>query len=214
MKFFKNNKAITLIELITSIAISSILFSIIFVFITDSVEELVDNHVKVTSVDEWFWFKDTMWRFVRWWYVDAVVLTGITDPWYTWTTQSNPNNVLYLKKLDRSEWLLIWVVDLNNKNLERNYIYWDNFLWYRYLSVPEMTAIDADYNLVYSKFFTSDKIFRWLRMKDFTVDLYNSWDIIDIKFTVINLFDETLFWEDFADFFLDKLVVDEYNLIF
>ncbi|MDF1682377.1 MAG: prepilin-type N-terminal cleavage/methylation domain-containing protein [Patescibacteria group bacterium] len=46
MKFF-NNKAITLIELITSVAISGVLFMIIFVFITDSVNELVDNKVRV-----------------------------------------------------------------------------------------------------------------------------------------------------------------------
>jgi len=62
VKFFKNknNKAITLVELITTIAISGILFLIIFVFITDSVEQLVDNEVKISSVDEAFNFKDTM----------------------------------------------------------------------------------------------------------------------------------------------------------
>jgi Tfp pilus assembly protein PilE len=52
VKFFKNNKAITLIELVTSIAISGILFLIIFVFITNSVEELVNNDVKISSVEQ------------------------------------------------------------------------------------------------------------------------------------------------------------------
>jgi prepilin-type N-terminal cleavage/methylation domain-containing protein len=61
VKFFKNNKkALTLIELITSVTISSILFFMVFIFITDSVEELVDNDVKVTSIDEAFSFKDTV----------------------------------------------------------------------------------------------------------------------------------------------------------
>jgi competence protein ComGC len=52
VKFFKNNKAITLVELITTIAISSILFLVIFVFITDSVEELVTNDVKISSMEQ------------------------------------------------------------------------------------------------------------------------------------------------------------------
>jgi Tfp pilus assembly protein PilE len=53
VKFFKNNiKALTLVELITSVAISGVLLLLIFVFLSDSVKVLVDNNVKVSSVDE------------------------------------------------------------------------------------------------------------------------------------------------------------------
>lgn len=215
MKFFKNNKlAITLIELITTIAISWILFIIIFVFITDSVEQLIDNQIKITSIDEWFTFKDTMWRFVRWGYWEAYVFTWITHPTYSWTTDINPNHVLYLKKFHWDEWILVWIVNLESKRLQRNYIYGNNFLWYRYLSSDEMIAIDADRNVIFEKEFWLDKVFQNLRMKDFQVWVYNDGYIIDMYFSVINLFDISLFDKDFADFFIDKLVIDEYNLIY
>lgn len=214
MKFFNNKKAITLIELITTITISWILFLIIFVFMTDSVEQLVNNDVKISSIDEWFTFKDVMWRFVRWWYSDAQVFTWITDPSYTWTTIPNPNNVLYLKKLDSTEWMLLWIVSLDTHKLQRNYVYWDNFLWYRFLSVAEMAAIDTDNSLIYTKIFSDDKIFKNLRMKDFNAQIYNYWYLLDIYFSVINLFDDSLFYKDFADFYVDKLVIDEYNLVY
>lgn len=214
MKFFNNKTAITLIELITTIAISWILFLIIFVFITDSVEELVDNDVKIWSIDEWFTFKDTIWRFVRWWYSNVTVFTWITDPWYTWTTNPNPNHVLYLKTLDLKKWILIWIVNIDNKLIQRNYVYWDNFLWYRYLSVEEMAEIDTNTWKIFEKQFTNDKIFQNIRMRDFRVETYNWWYLVDVYFSVINLFDDSLLGKDFADFFVDKLVIDEYNLIY
>lgn len=212
MKFFNNKNAITLIELITTIAISWILFLIIFVFITDSVEELIDNDVKISSIDEWFTFKDIIWRFVRWWYSNVIVFTWITAPLYTWTP--NPNNVLYLKNVDWTKGILIWIVDLDNRLLQRNYVYWDNFLGYRYLWIDEMAEIDTNTGIIYEKEFTTDKIFQNIRMRDFRVKTYN-WDrLVDVYFSVVNLFDDSLIDKDFNDFYLDKLVIDEYNLIY
>ncbi|MDD3144716.1 MAG: hypothetical protein PHV23_01245 [Candidatus Gracilibacteria bacterium] len=214
MKFFNNKKAITLIELITTITISGILFLIIFIFMTDSVEQLVNNDVKISSIDEGFTFKDVMGRFVRGGYSDAQAFTGITDPSYTGTTIPNPNNVLYLKKLDSSEGMLLGIVSLDTHQLQRNYVYGNNFLGYRYLSVAEMAAIDGNNALIYDKIFADDKIFKNLRMKDFKAQIYNSGYLIDIYFSVINLFDNSLFYKDFADFYVDKLVIDEYDLVY
>lgn len=212
MKFFKNNKAITLVELITTIAISSILFLVIFVFITDSVEELVTNEVKVNSVEEAFEFKDVMQRFIRSWYSDVMVFSWITEPSYTWA--QNPNNVLYLEKLDWSEWILVWIVDINTNLLQRNYVYWDNFLWYRFLTPTEMNDIKNDNNLIYQKEFFLDKVYQWLRTKDFRVESYNAWTIVNMYYSVINLYDDSLFDKNFEDFYLDDLIVDEYSLVF
>jgi hypothetical protein len=175
---------------------------------------LVDNDVKVTSIDEAFSFKDTVWRFVRWWFSDATVLTWSYDASYTWSTNPNPNSVLYLKKYDLSEWLIIWIVDINTKKLQEHYTYGDNYLWYKYVSSWAMVSLDADNSLVYDQIFSNDKIFQWLRMKDFVVENYNGWDIIDIYFSVINLYDDTIYNLDFEDFFIDELVVEEYNLVY
>lgn len=215
MKFFKNNiKALTLVELITSVAISGVLLLLIFVFLSDSIKLLLDNNVKVSSVDEWFNFKDTMWRFVRWWYSEAIVFSWVVDSTYTWTTNPSPNDVLYLKKLDMTQWMLVWIVDIETKKIQKNYVYWNNFLGYRYLSPTEMAQIDLDNSIIYTKEFTNDKIFQNLRMKDFRVKTYNYWWLIDFYFSVVNLFDESLFDKDYADFYIDKLVIDEYNLVY
>lgn len=215
MKFFKNKfSALTLIELITSLAISSVLFLIIFIFVTDSVEELTDNNVKIWSIDEAFDFKEEMGKFVRWWYSNAIVFTGITDPSYTWTTQDNQNNVLYLKKVNLSEWLLVWVVNLNSRKLQRNYVYGDNFLWYRYLTPTEMTEIDSNSWAIFDKEFFDDHIYKNIRIRDFKADIYNGGDLIEMYFNVINLFDVSHFDKDFEDFFIDKLFIDEYNLVY
>lgn len=212
MKFFKNNKAITLVELITTIAISSILFLVIFVFITDSVEELVTNEVKVDSVEQAFEFKDVMQRFIRWWYSDVMVFSWITDPSYTGS--ANPNNVLYLEKLDWTEGLLVWIVDINTNLIQRNYVYWDNFLWYRFLTPTEMNEIQNDNDVIYQKRFFLDKIYQWLRAKDFRIDSYNGDSVVNMYYSVINLYDDSLFGKNFEEFYLDDLIVDEYNLVF
>lgn len=214
MKSFKNKKAITLVELIISITISSILFLIIFVFITDSMEELVYNDVKMTTIDGFFEFKDGVRGFIELGYSEAIVLTGSIDWSYTGVTNPSPNDVLYLKKPDFTGWVIIWIVDLNTKKIQKNYSYGDNFLWYRTLSEAEVVYIESDgYDNIYDKVFFLDKIFKWFRIKDFRVDLYN-WNIIDMYISAINIFDKSLFWLDFNDFFVEKLIIEDYNLVF
>ncbi|MDD3793386.1 MAG: hypothetical protein PHI37_01120 [Candidatus Gracilibacteria bacterium] len=215
MKFFKNNiKALTLVELITSVAISGVLLLLIFVFLSDSIKLLLDNNVKVSSVDEGFNFKDTMGRFVRGGYSEAIVFSGVVDSTYTGTTNPSPNDVLYLKKLDMTQGMLVGIVDIETKKIQKNYVYGNNFLGYRYLSPTEMAQIDLDNSIIYTKEFTNDKIFQNLRMKDFRVKTYNYGGLIDFYFSVVNLFDESLFDKDYADFYIDKLVIDEYNLVY
>ena len=77
-----------------------------------------------------------------------------------------------------------------------------------------MSEIDTNTWKIFDKKFTNDKIFQNIRMRDFRVETYNWWYLVDVYFSVINLFDDSLLGKDFADFFVDKLVIDEYNLIY
>lgn len=202
MKFFKKNKAVTLVELVISMTISVILFLIVFVFISDGMDELSYNTLKVWSIDESFEFKDTVSRIIRWWYNDIEVLT--------WNT----NHVLYLKNNDLTSWVLIWVVNLNSKKIQQLYQYWDNYFWYRYLSESEISEIDLDNSKVYDKIFHDDKIFSLTIAKDFQVNFYNWQSIIDIYYSFILLKNESSYGTDFSDFFIDKENIMEYNLVF
>ena len=201
MKFFKNNAALTLIELVISMTISSMIFVMVFVFMSDSIEELTDNNVKITSIESYFDFKDTLSRFIEWWYSDPLV--------FTWSS----NDVLYLKNQDATEAIIIWIVNLKTKKIQQDYVFWDNFLWYRKISNLEMLEIDFDNNKILEKIFQNDKIFMWLRTKDFKLDLYNNY-IINIYISLINIAENNKNWIPYDDFFIDNDNIVELNLVF
>jgi hypothetical protein len=53
-----------------------------------------------------------------------------------------------------------------------------------------------------------------LRTKDFRVESFWSWASVNMYYSVINLYDDSLFDENFEDFYLDDLIIDEYSLVF
>jgi hypothetical protein len=121
---------------------------------------------------------------------------------------------LYLKKTDLSAWILVWIVDSSTRKIQKNYVYWDNFIGYRELSQSEVNEIDNNKSLVFDKIFQNDKLFLNLRAKDFKPELYNSWEIINLHFSIVKRFDKNLFWTDFASLNIEDIVIGEYNLAF
>lgn len=207
MKFF-NKKAITLTELIVSLVIIWILVGGIFIFITINVEELAENNTKIGLTEEWLNFQKTISDFIFSWYLTIEVIP------LSWETNPSPNGVLYLKKTDLSAWILVWIVDSSTRKIQKNYVYWDNFIGYRELSQSEVNEIDNNKSLVFDKIFQNDKLFLNLRAKDFKPELYNSWEIINLHFSIVKRFDKNLFWTDFASLNIEDIVIGEYNLAF
>jgi hypothetical protein len=145
------------------------------------------------------------------------IISNFDKEWYSIvkiiSIPNNSNWVLCLKKEDLNAWVLVWIVNLDTKMIQQNYIYWDNFIAYRELSSDEIAEIDSDNDIVFTKIFQIDKIFQGLRVKDFVLEPYNNWKIVDLYVSFVKKF-SNLFWQNFEDLSIENIVIWEYNLTF
>lgn len=186
MKFIKWKKALTLMELVISITISSMVLMIVMTFIADSVETVVWSNKKTEVFDNVFSFKDHFWRFSRWGYLNNTLL--IDNESWTW------NDIILLKNIDNTEWVIFGVVDSETLQLETNAdykIYKNKVLWYRKLSASEIISLEAVPISVYNMKFFHDKLFQWTKIKDFQIDFYNSNTILDINMEILIYYNAT-----------------------
>lgn len=211
MKFFKNKKAMTLAELIVTLAITWIVLSIISVFITDWIESVTQNDVKMSSYEQNIEFKNYLSDFFASGVWEVEVFSWITSPTYTWTPSTN--NIIFLQNTDWTEWSLIWNVNFETKLLQRNNIYWNNFLWYRELSSWEINEINSNSGAIYSKEFNTWNIYDDLRIKEFKAN-YMTWNILNINYVLDFSSNQDLFWDDYSEVFVWEDSLEKYNLIF
>lgn len=201
MKSFKNISAMTLIELIITIMVSTVVLVIIAFFITKSVVTINETEIKMWIINDGFKFKDTMNRYIKNGYNNISI--------FTWS--QTPNNVLLLINSEKLDWVLFAVIDNNTNKIEQNYVYWYNYLWYRRMSDIE---IWLDISNIYDLKFNNDKIFKEMKIKDFKVELYNSGAILDLKYTAINLDNNVAKWEGFKNMFIPKDSMIKVNLVY
>lgn len=199
-----NKKWLTLIELIISVTISAILFSIVFVFITDSLDWLKDSNVKTKIMDNIFNTKNKISRYVKSGYIDNNII------WTWWLS----NKVLYLKTEDWEKWVIFWILNSKNMKLQSYNTYWYNNIWYRDLSATEVVSIDSDNSKVYDLIFQNDKIIGDSMVLSFDPELYNSGSIINLNIDYIENFNDSFVWKNIKDIFLNKDDIYKINLIF
>lgn len=193
----------TLVELVVSVTLSVIIFLIVFQFISDWLWSMLQSRIKTETLNESFSFRDKLFRYFRWWYNNADVI---------WT--QTVNNVLFLHDDNHTKGVIFWVVNRDIMKLQYDYVYWDNVLWYRELSPLEISNIIADNSYIYSLNFHNDKLFVWMRVKDFKASFYNLWDLIDIYLSLVLRRDNTNFWESFSDWFINQDDILDFNLDF
>ncbi len=189
MKFFKNKNAMTLTELVISVMIWAVILIIIFNFVADNWKELQDSRQRTWVFQDVFKLKDDLNKKTRWWYfVFSWVIDNKTWSWY---------DVLMITNEANNEWFLYWVVDTLNMKLDKpsDYnIYKDKVIWYRSLSKKEIQNIESNKNIVYDLNFYKDKLYPMLFAKDFQVNLYNSWTILDLYLAVWSNYLPSLDW--------------------
>jgi prepilin-type N-terminal cleavage/methylation domain-containing protein len=202
---FKEKKAFTFIELVISTVISAIVLLIIFWAVADSIKE-ISYSIKYSNVLVSYnslFSKINNYRniFKSW-----SILINNTD--WTW------NDVLILNNTDWSNWVIFWVINKDTMKLEENsnYQYYnDKIIWYRNLSEQEIIDLNLNSLEVYNYTFYNDKIFEELKIKDFQLDLYNSWSIIELTLGVNVPFHEWLKWKKFSEIWsvnIKKIVLD------
>jgi hypothetical protein len=105
-------------------------------------------------------------------------------------------------------------VNNNTQKIQKEKIYGDNFIWYKLLSNKELSDVLTDSWVIYNYNFNRDKIFEWVRIKDFNAELYNNWTILDIYISVILVTDMNNFWKKISELFFDKNDIEEFNFDF
>jgi hypothetical protein len=203
MKSFQNKNAMTLVELIIWVLITSSVMIIVMTFMTTSLNELRVTNETTKTIDSIFTIKDIIARYDKWW------LNTFSVYWTWWE-----NNQFILQNWDATKWVLFWVVNNDTQKIQKIKIYGDNFIWYRLLSEKELWDILSDSGVIYDYDFHRDKIFEWVRIKDFRAELYNSWYILDIYMSTILVTDENNFWKNISELFFDKNDISEFDFTF
>ena len=186
MKFIIWKQALTLVELVISVTISSMVLFIVMTFIADSIETVVWSNKKTEVFDDVFAFKDNFWRFSRWGYLEQTLFID--------NESGTGSDVFLLKNIDTSEWIIFWVVDSETLKISpiSNYkVYGNKVLWYRKLSQTEVVTVEATPTEVYNLSFFPDKLYHWLKIRDFQIDPYNLWEIFDINIEILLYYNET-----------------------
>lgn len=179
-----NKKAFTLIELIISIFISVILLGGIFYFISDTILGISRASAHARFLKDFYSFTTIL---------DSGNLTIVKD---------YPENTGYDVAILTSVWnqsgILIGVVDAWTYMLAGTWAfdsYHKTILWYRSLSSSEIVSITSNPNIIYTYSFFWDKLFPNFFMKDFQLQMYNSWSILDMKLTIFPSYLNSLEWE-------------------
>jgi len=193
MKFFHNKNGMTLVELIISIFISSTVIIIVMTFMNATFNELRITNKTTKAIDSSFSIKDKINRYVKSWF------TNFSIYWNTWE-----NNSFIIKNWIWDKWILFWVINNNSKKIQKQKKYWDNFIWYRLLSNKELLDIDSNSWVIYNYSFHKDKIFEWVRIKDFNSEIYNWWSILDVYLSIILVEDKNNYGKNISELFFDK----------
>lgn len=189
MKYFIPKKALTLVELVISITVSSIVMLIVLTFVADSIETVIWSNKKTEIYEDLFRFKNDFNKYARGWYLRKELIAKSA----TWTQSS----IILLQNIDETKGVVFWVVDKKTMSIEdhtTHTIYSDKVIWYRNLSEFELTNINADPTDIYGLKFFPDKLFEWLKIKDFQMELYNSWAIIDMNLEVLLYYNDSNKW--------------------
>lgn len=130
------------------------------------------------------------------------------DPW-------NGYDVGMLTTLTRDSWVLIWVVDADTLRLSSTGsidIYHQTVLWYRGLSASEITSIETDPSVIYDYEFFGDKLFSNFYLRDFQMQMYNSWTTMNMELNIFPDYRPNLYGESWSD--LPKDSIFYYSLTF
>ncbi len=209
MKFFLKKRAFTFVELVVWTIISSVIFLVVFYFLTSSFSRLLVWSIKTYEASNIIKLTNDISDFIDDGYSNFEILT------ISWASASNTNKILYMKNIDSERWAVMFsIIDLDTHFAKKDYSYWKNVLWYRVFTKEEAFKIWEDNNLASFKTFPAANLYNGLFFKDFTPTLYNSWELLNIDISFTTLDKALLYWEDFSSISDDKLSISTYNLVY
>ncbi len=206
MKFF-NKKAFTITELIASIIIISIMFISIIMFLSGSTNVMIGSNREVKNSSSIFEVKM---------FLDKINSENYTDFKIRRPTNAYPF-ILFTDNLS-NKWVLFWVVDKKAKSLKKYKTFWENYVWYRYISKADLQSILNNQDKAYDIKFFKDSIIDFWVIKDFELTSYKERDvlksILELDFNVLNNNIKWVDWASFSDMDIWEKQIYKYNLVF
>ncbi len=208
--FFKKNKEsistvrwFTLSEVLIATLISGIVLSMIFVFLWNISNWIVDSKHESSIMSNLYDFSNKLKiyrnNYNTWW-----ILVDSTSTW---------SDVFLMKDSLWQNGVLLWIIKLEDKKLDNNITVYENrWIWFRKVSSSELVDINTDINTIYWYTFQDDQIFSDLKVQDLSFYSYNSWSIYDMVLTVDNDFQNSLVWLYWSELPRDNL--KKFNLDF
>ena len=182
MKFLKkgnNLKAFTLAELIIAVLIGSLVLAVLMNFIATSMNEISYSNNQTNTIEKINDFSTSINNY-KWTFETGQVLVD-----NIWTG----SDIVMLTTPEETEWVILWVVDPNTMKLESSEsnfsTIYEKYLWIRQVTEADIISLKSDSSVVYSLNFNEDKLYRDLIMKDFQVEVYNSWAILNASLDIL-----------------------------
>ena len=189
-----NKKAFTLAELLVAMTISVIIIFFIWNFVINSLNEIRSSNNESNFLESFEDFKFTLNNYRNTFLSWSILI----DNTWTWS------DVLMLKSLDKSKWIILWVVNKTTMKLENTQekynTYYDKVIWYRDLSNSEIIELENSETQVYSYVFFNDKLFNNIKIIDFQLDFFNQNKILEMNIKVNKDYKESLNWISFDNF--------------
>ena len=197
-------KAFTLTEIIVATFISTIILSLIFLFLWDVFDNIKDTEANskiITSI-----------------YDLNIKLDNYRDHYSTgWILIDNNlwiwNDVFLMEDPKWDWWVIFWAVDANSKKLISDASKYSNkILGFRLVSSTEITNIKINNNLVYDLKFRTENLFRDLIIKDLQLIGYNNNTIFNIYLSLNKFYSSELNGESWDN--MKKDILNKYNINF
>lgn len=191
----KSLRWFTLIEIMVSLTISWLIILWISYFITELNNKIISSNKKSDLYLAMNDFVDKSW-IKRNLYSKALLF------------DLNPNyNALMLNNSNEDWWLLIWVVNNNATSswylrldpLPNYDIYDNKVLWIKTLNKIQIGEILADSWSIYNMEFFDDNVFSRIYTKRLQFILYNSWNIVEMKWTFTDSFLPNYVWKNILE---------------
>ena len=200
VSFIKVKKAFTLVELIVAVTISAIILLFLMSFIADTFNEIAYSNKKTKLLINLYEVEDRF-KTLKQQYLSGIILKDNIE--WVWS------DIILLRTLPTEpiQWWYIFAqveedtLKIDNSSNVNNIS--KKVLGYRKISSSELLALNS--TNVYDLKFNLDEIFPNIYLKDFQVELYNSWTIIQISLHVNLDYNIELNWWKYSNIWNESI---------
>ena len=194
----KNTFAMTLVELIIAIAISSIVLFFVVVYISDVLWLIWESRKSTSNFVELEKISDEINKFSYKFPVASI-------------NTSAGSEALILKNIQNNDWVVIGLIDAENKILTDSTqlgIYSQKHLAIRYLLSSELWSINT------TQSFSWSTIFPDIYLKDIDFEIFDAWsgNIVEMDIDFINIFSSQRIGENLSN--MNQQNFQNYNFSF